>query len=102
MNSKHIHRCFTVDSEAEATLKALTERQSLDKSAARNQLCVSRIMRWLLQLREQAAQIFAELAPALIAVPDSELLYVVIGKLHMENTRHSFKGVLIMHDYLRQ
>ncbi|MEJ7664171.1 MAG: hypothetical protein WKG07_33905 [Hymenobacter sp.] len=44
-------------------LAALTERQPLAELAARYQLAVAQITRWKLQLRQQAAQVFAE-APA--------------------------------------
>ncbi|GAA4365901.1 hypothetical protein GCM10023185_36610 [Hymenobacter saemangeumensis] len=85
MNPKRTRRRFTADFKAEVALAALTERQPLAELAARYQLSVSQITRWKLQLREQAAQVFAEPAAAPPATPDVEPLYAAIGKLQMEN-----------------
>jgi transposase-like protein len=60
-------------------LAALTERQSLAELAAQYQCPPAQISCWKLQLRQQAAQVFAEvLAPA---APDVEPLYAAIGRL---------------------
>lgn len=85
MNPKRTRRRFTADFKAEVALAALTERQPLAELAARYQLSVSQITRWKLQLREQAAQVFAEPAAVPSATPDVEPLYAAIGKLQMEN-----------------
>lgn len=85
MNPKRTRRRFTAEFKAEVALAALTERQPLAELAARYQLSVSQITRWKLQLREQAAQVFAEPAATPAAAPDVEPLYAAIGKLQMEN-----------------
>ena len=46
---------------------------------------MAQITRWKLQLREQAAQVFAEVPVLGPAVPDMEPLYAAIGRLQMEN-----------------
>jgi transposase-like protein len=84
MNPKRTRRRFTAEFKAEVALAALTERQPLAELAARYQLSVSQITRWKQQLREQAAQVFAEPAAAPTA-PDLEPLYAAIGKLQVEN-----------------
>ena len=43
------------------------------------------ITRWKLQLRQQAAQVFAETHAASAPTPDVEPLYAAIGQLQMEN-----------------
>ncbi|SHL95741.1 transposase [Hymenobacter psychrotolerans] len=85
MNPKRTRRRFTAEFKAEVALAALTERQPLAELATRYQLSVSQITRWKQQLREQAAQVFAEPANAAPVAPDVEPLYAAIGKLQMEN-----------------
>lgn len=82
MNPKRTRRRFTAAFKAEVALAALTERQPLADLAVRYQISVSQITRWKQQLRQQAAQVFAEPAAA---APDVEPLYAAIGKLQMEN-----------------
>ena len=43
------------------------------------------ITRWKQQLRQQAAQVFAEVPAAAAPSPDVEPLYAAIGRLQMEN-----------------
>ena len=86
MNPKRTRRRFTAAFKAEVALAALTERQPLPQLAARYQLSVAQISRWKLQLRQHAAQVFAEPAEApAVAPPDVEPLYAAIGRLQMEN-----------------
>ena len=68
-------------------LAALTERQPLAELAARYQLAPAQITRWKLQLRQQAAQVFAEALTTVGPLPDVEPLYAAIGRLQMENAR---------------
>ena len=72
MTPKRTRRRYTTEFKAEAALADL---------AARCQLATAQITRWKLQLREQAAQIFAEAPAALTAAPDIEPLYAAIGRL---------------------
>ena len=72
MTPKRTRRRYTAEFKAGAALADL---------AARCQLATAQITRWKLQLREQAAQIFAEAPAALPAVPDIEPLYAAIGQL---------------------
>jgi transposase-like protein len=53
--------------------------------AAHYQLAPAQISRWKLQLRQQAAQVFAEAPAPVTAPPDVEPLYAAIGRLQMEN-----------------
>lgn len=85
MTPKRPRRRFTAEFKAEVALAALTERQPLAELATRYQLTVAQISRWKLQLREQAAQVFAEPAATAPNAPDLEPLYAAIGKLQMEN-----------------
>lgn len=79
-------RRFTAELKAEVALAALTERQPLAELAARYQLTVAQISHWKLQLRQQAAQVFAPAAGSAAAPsPDLEPLYAAIGKLQIEN-----------------
>ena len=66
-------------------MAALTERQPLAELAVRYQLSVAQISRWKLQLRQQAAQVFAEAGPSAPAPLNVELFYATIGRLQMEN-----------------
>ena len=66
-------------------LAALTERQPLAELAAHHQLATAQITRWKLQLREQAAQVFAEAPAAVASGPDVKPLYAAIGRLQVEN-----------------
>ena len=86
MTPKRTRRRYTADFKAEVALAALTERQPLADLAARYQLATAQITRWKLQLRQQAAQVFAEAPAAGAPTPDVEPLYVAIGWLKMENT----------------
>ena len=83
MTSKRTRRRYTADFKAEVALAALTERQSLADLAAHYQLATAQITRWKQQLRQQAAQVFAEVPAA--PTPDVEPLYAAIGRLQMEN-----------------
>ncbi|SFQ64788.1 hypothetical protein [Hymenobacter arizonensis] len=83
MTPKRTRRRYTAEFKAEVGLAALTERQPLAKLAARYQLATAQITRWTLQLRQQAAQVFAE-ARAAAAVPDVEPLYAAISRLQTE------------------
>lgn len=86
MTPKRTRRRFTAEFKAEVALAALTERQPLAELAARYQLTVAQISHWKLQLRQQAAQVFAPVAgSATPPAPDLEPLYAAIGKLQMEN-----------------
>ena len=87
MPPKRTRRRYTAEFKAEVALAALTERQPLADLAARYQLATAQITRWKLQLRAQAAQVFAEASAALPAAPDVEPLYAAIGRLQMENAR---------------
>ena len=84
MTPKRTRRRYTAEFKAEVVLAALTERQPLAELAAHYQLATAQITRWKLQLRQQAAQVFADV-PAAAAVPDVEPLYAAIGRLQMEN-----------------
>ena len=55
------------------------------RPSPRYQLVTAQITRWKRQLREQAAQVFAEASVALAPVLDAEQLYAAIGRLQMEN-----------------
>ena len=68
-------------------LAALTERQPLAELATHYQLATAQITRWKLQLRQQAAQVFAEAPAAAAPTPDVGPLYAAIGRLQMENAR---------------
>jgi len=83
MSPKRTRRRYTAEFKAEVALAALTERQPLAELAARYQLATAQTTRWKLQLRQQAAQVFAEAAAA--PTPDVEPLYAAIGRLQMEN-----------------
>ena len=85
MTPKRTRRRYTAEFKAEVALAALTERQPLAELAARYQLATAQITRWKLQLREQAAQVFAEAPAAVAPTPDVEPLYAAIGRLQMEN-----------------
>ena len=85
MTPKRTRRRYTAEFKAEVALAALTERQPLAELAAHYQVAVAQITRWKLQLREQAAQVFAEVPVLGPAVPDVEPLYAAIGRLQMEN-----------------
>ena len=85
MSPKRTRRRYTAEFKAEVALAALTERQPLAELAAHYQLSTTQITRWKLQLREQAAQVFADASAAQALVPDVEPLYVAIGRLQMEN-----------------
>ena len=85
MSPKRTRRRYTAEFKAEVALAALTERQPLAELAAHYQLSTTQITRWKLQLREQAAQVFADAPSALALVPDVEPLYAAIGRLQMEN-----------------
>ena len=86
MTPKRTRRRHMAKFKAEVALAALIERQPLAELAAHYQLATAQITRWKLQLRQQAAQVFAE-APASVA-PASivEPLYAAIGWLQMEIT----------------
>ena len=85
MSPKRTRRRYTAEFKAEVALAALTERQPLAELAAHYQLASAQISRWKLQLRQQAAQVFAEAPTPVAAVPDVEPLYAAIGRLQMEN-----------------
>jgi len=85
MNPKRTRRRFTAALKAEVALAALPERHPLAELATRYQLSVEQLSRWKQQLRQQAAQVFAEAAPVAPAPPDVEPLYAAIGRLQMEN-----------------
>jgi transposase len=86
MTPKRIRYRFTAEFKAEVALAALTKRQPLAELAERYQLTVAQISRWKLQLRQQAAPVFAEPAGAAApAAPDLEPLYAAIGKLPVAN-----------------
>jgi hypothetical protein len=53
--------------------------------AAHYQLAVTQITCWKLQLRQQAAQVFADAPMLIAAVLDVEPLYAAISQLQMEN-----------------
>ena len=85
MSPKRTRRRYTAEFKAEVALAALTERQPLAELAAHYQLAVAQITRWKLQLRQQAAQVFAEMPVLGAAVADVEPLYAAIGRLQVEN-----------------
>ena len=85
MTPKRTRRRYTAEFKAEVALAALTERQPLAELAAYYQLAVAQITRWKLQLRQQAAQVFAEMPIPGAALADVEPLYAAIGRLQMEN-----------------
>ena len=85
MSPKRTRRRYTAEFKAEVALAALTERQPLAELAVRYQLAPAQITRWKLQLRQQAAQVFAEALTAISPLPDVEPLYAAIGRLQMEN-----------------
>ena len=85
MPPKRTRRRYTAEFKAEVALAALTERQPLADLAARYQLATAQITRWQLQLREQAAHVFAEAPAAVAPTPDVEPPYAAIGRLQMEN-----------------
>ena len=60
MTPKRTRRRYTAEFKAEVALAALTERQPLAELAAHYQLATTQITRWKLQLRQQAAQVFAD------------------------------------------
>ena len=74
MTPKRTRRRYTAEFKAEVALAQLTERQPLAELAAHYQLAVAQITRWKLQLREQAAYVFAEAPASGPAVPDVEPL----------------------------
>jgi len=76
MTPKRTRRRYTAEFKAEVALAEL---------AAHYQLAVAQITRWKLQLRQQAAQVFAEAPVAGAPTPDVEPLYAAIGHLQMEN-----------------
>jgi transposase-like protein len=85
MTPKRTRRGYTAEFKAEVALAALTEGQPLAELAARYQLATAQITRWKLQLREHAAQVFADAPAAGVPVPDVEPLYAAIGRLQLEN-----------------
>ena len=85
MTPKRTRRRYTAEFKAEVALAALTERQPLAELAARYQLATAQITRWKRQLREQAAQVFAEAPTAGTPGPEVEPLFAAIGRLQMEN-----------------
>jgi len=85
MTPKRTRRRYTAEFKAEVALAALTERQPLAELAAHYQLATAQITRWKLQLREQAAHVFAEASAAGTPGTDVEPLYAAIGRLQMEN-----------------
>ena len=85
MTPKRTRRRYTAEFKFEVALASLTERQSLADLAAHYQLASAQIARWKLQLRQQAAQAFAEAPVAVAPAPDVEPLYAAIGRLQMEN-----------------
>ena len=85
MTLKRTRRRYTAEFKAEVALAALTERQSLAELASHYQLAVAQITRWKLQLRQHAAQVFAQAPAADAPSPDVEPLYAAIGRLQMEN-----------------
>lgn len=85
MTPKRTRRRYTAEFKAEVALAALTERQPLAELAAHYQLATTQITRWKLQLRQQAAQVFAEAPAAATPTPDVEPLYAAIGRLQTEN-----------------
>ena len=85
MTPKRTRRCYTAEFKAEVALAALAERQPLAGLAARYQLAPAQITRWKLQLRQQAALVFAEALASIAPVADVEPLYAAIGRLQMEN-----------------
>ena len=86
MTPKRTRRRYTAEFKDEVALATLTERQPLADLADRYQLATTQITRWKLQLRAQAAQVFAEAPAALPAAPDVEPLSAAIGRLQVENT----------------
>ena len=86
MTPKRTRRRCTAEFKVEVALAALTERQPLAELVAYYQLATAQIMRWKLQLRQQAAQVFAEAPASVASAPDVEPLYAAIGWLQMENT----------------
>ena len=86
MTPKRTRRRYTAEFKAEVAPAALTERQPLAELAAHYQLAMAQITRWKLQLRQQAAQVFAEMPVPGVAVADVEPLFAAIGRLQMENT----------------
>ena len=72
MTPKRTRRRYTAAFKAEVALAALTERQPLAELAARYQLAVAQITRWKLQLREHAAQVFAD-APSAAGGPRTRM-----------------------------
>ena len=76
---------YTAEFKAEVALAALTERQSLAELAAHYHLASAQISCWKLQLRQQAAQVFAEAPTPVAAVPDVEPLYAAIDRLQLEH-----------------
>ena len=85
MTPKRTRRRYTAEFKAEVALAALTERQSLADLAAHYQLATAQITRWKQQLRQQAAQVFADVPALATPAPDVEPLYAAIGRLQMEN-----------------
>ena len=85
MAPKRTRRRYTAEFKAEVALAALTERQPLAELAAHYQLAMAQITRWKLQLRQQAAQVFAETPASGAPAPDVEPLHAAIGRLQMEN-----------------
>lgn len=85
MTPKRSRRRYKAEFKAGVALAALTERQPLAELAARYQLAPAQITRWKLQLREQAAQVFAESSAAVAPTLDVAPLYAAIGRLQMEN-----------------
>lgn len=85
MTPKRIRRRYTAKFKVEVALAALTERQPLAELAAHYQVATAQITRWKLQLRQQAAQVFAEAPAAAAPTPDVEPLYAAISRLQMEN-----------------
>ena len=74
MTPKRTRRRYTAEFKAEVALAALTERQPLAELDARYQLAPAQITRWKLQLREHAAQVFADAPVASVPVPDVGVL----------------------------
>ena len=85
MTPKRTRRSYTAEFKAEVALAALTERQPLAELAAHYQLAMAQITRWKLQLRRQAARVFAKAPAAGAPPPDVGPLHAAFGRLQMEN-----------------
>ena len=74
MTPKRTRRRYPAECKAEVALAALTERQPLAEWAAHYHLATAQITRWKLQLRQQAATVFAETPVPGAAVADIRVL----------------------------